>query len=233
MLSRAQRCRPARRLCQAGLSLVELMVGIAVGLFIVAAATVVVTSQLSDNRRLLLETQLQQDLRASGDIVAREVRRASAWGPAEQGVWFPGRAAAAVAVNPFNEITAEEGGSAIEFKYHRGPGAEGPYGFRLTGTGVIQTRLADSGWQDLTDGRVMTVTRFDVTMTQVPSDPLPCPRLCDDGTTNCWPQLVTRTVRIEIEAEARADANVRRSVTAFVRPRNDEIRSNNGASLCP
>ena len=61
---------------QRGLSLVELMVGIAVGLFVVAGAVMVVTTQLGDNRRLLLDAQLQQDLRATLDIVTREVRRA-------------------------------------------------------------------------------------------------------------------------------------------------------------
>ncbi|MBL0296208.1 MAG: hypothetical protein IPQ21_03185 [Betaproteobacteria bacterium] len=52
------------------------MVGITVGLFIVAAAAMLVTTQLGDNRRLLLETQVQQDLRATADIITRELRRA-------------------------------------------------------------------------------------------------------------------------------------------------------------
>ncbi len=43
---------------QRGLSLVELMVGITDGLFVVAAAATLVANQLSDNRRLLLETQV-------------------------------------------------------------------------------------------------------------------------------------------------------------------------------
>ncbi len=62
--------------CQRGLSLVELMVGIAVGLFIVAGTVTLATSQLSENRRVLLETQVQQDLRAAADIIARDLRRA-------------------------------------------------------------------------------------------------------------------------------------------------------------
>ena len=36
---------------QSGLSIVELMVGLALGLFVVAGATVVATTQLGDNRR--------------------------------------------------------------------------------------------------------------------------------------------------------------------------------------
>ena len=51
------------------------MVGVAVGLFVVAAASMLVATQLSDNRRLTLETQVQQDLRAAADIITRELRR--------------------------------------------------------------------------------------------------------------------------------------------------------------
>lgn len=61
---------------QRGLSLVELLVGISVGLFVLAGATLLLSTQLGDNRRLLLETQLQQDLRATMDIITRELRRA-------------------------------------------------------------------------------------------------------------------------------------------------------------
>ena len=62
---------------QFGYSLVELMVGITIGLFIVAATSLMISTQLSGNRRMLLETQLNQDLRATADIITRELRRAS------------------------------------------------------------------------------------------------------------------------------------------------------------
>ena len=52
-----------------------MMVGIAIGLFIVAGAVALVATQLGENRRMLLETQVQQDLRAAADIITRELRR--------------------------------------------------------------------------------------------------------------------------------------------------------------
>ena len=76
------------------------MVGVAIGLFVVAAATMLVATQLSDNRRLMLETQVQQDLRATADIIARELRRAGHWAKARDGVWYEGNAAA-VRDNPY------------------------------------------------------------------------------------------------------------------------------------
>ena len=70
-----------------GLSIVELMVGITIGLFILAGASMVLTTQLGDNRRLLLEAQVQQDLRVASDLISREIRAAGYWGNAYQQVW--------------------------------------------------------------------------------------------------------------------------------------------------
>jgi len=84
---------------QAGLSMVELMVGVAIGLFVVAGATMAVSNQLGDNRRLMLETQIQQDLRAAADVIARDLRRSGYWASAQGGVWHAG--AVAVASNPY------------------------------------------------------------------------------------------------------------------------------------
>jgi type IV pilus assembly protein PilW len=226
---------------QRGLSLVELMVGIAIGLFIVAAASLVMTAQLGDNRRLLLETQLQQDLRASADIIARELRRAGSTGNtnlAQQGAWyFTETGTAAVVRNPYTEITPEdEADDAVSFRYRRAPGTEGPFGFKVEG-GVIKT-LVGGAWQDLTDGNVMNVTRFEVA--PAPGFPqetqLPCPRLCADGTQDCWPSLVVRSYVIDIAAQSTSDAAVQRSIRSQVRVRNDWLRFNDAANpnqVCP
>lgn len=217
---------------QVGLSLVELMVGITVGLFVVAAATSLVTSQLTENRRLLLETQLQQDLRASADIITRELRRTGSWAAANETLWYPG-SSTEPSPNPFSAITVDAG-EKVDFSYQRSAGNEGPYGFRRSESGVIQTRLAGAGWQDLTDGNVMEVTGLDITLTASQSERIPCPRLCDDdGDTSCWPQAEARTLEVTISARSRTDATVTRELTSSVRLRNDRVVSNNGASLCP
>jgi type IV pilus assembly protein PilW len=68
-----------KRTLQQGLSIVELMVGIAMGLFITAGAIKLFVDNLGSNRQLLLETRLNQELRTAADIVARALRRASYW----------------------------------------------------------------------------------------------------------------------------------------------------------
>lgn len=218
---------------QRGMSLVELMVGITVGLFVVAAATLLVTMQLGDNRRLLLETQLQQDLRAAADIITREMRRSGSAGSttvAEQVVWAPGQTT--VVANPYADLEIDDG--IVSFRYRRGSGVEGPFSFKLENN-VVKSLIA-GGWQELTDGGIMEVTEFNVTEDAPIIETIACPRLCEDSTTACWPTLVTRTLRLEIRATSTADSTIARSIRSAVRVRNDEVRFNdddNPLQVCP
>ena len=218
--------RPAR--AQRGLSLVELMVGITVGLFVVAAAATLVSLQLSDNRRLTLETQVQQDLRASADIIARDVRRAGIRAGAngtQLVAWRPGDDAHSAGnanydVSPaVPDVEAEE----VTYKLAR-PGSSGPWGFRLNGD-VIEAKYVGigAGWQPLTDPTTMRVTRFKISPRNEPPIQMTCQKKCADDTQDCWPQLQVRAFQIEIEGVATSDANVRRSVQQLVHLRNDAV----------
>src|ERR1700712_1447509 len=98
------------RQSQSGLSLVEMMVGIAVGLIVVAGASLMMTSQVTQNSRLLQETQIQQDLRAAADLMLRDLRRAGYSSTASNGVWQPGAAAPTVNVYaPTSPFLANDG----------------------------------------------------------------------------------------------------------------------------
>lgn len=210
---------------QHGLSLVELMVGVAIGLFVVAGATMLVSNQLGDNRRLLLETQIQQDLRAAADIIVRDVRRSGYWGAAQTGVWHAG--AVAVSTNPYLTLSPAASGvpvSEVTFDYSRGvendvADATDEAGFRLT-NGAIQMRVGGN-WQPLTDNRTLRVTNFSVTLTSQPVT-LSCFRDCGVA-ANCPPTQSLRELAVLIEGQAANDANVRRSVRSNVRLRNDII----------
>ena len=74
---------PVSRRGQRGLSLVELLVGLALGLLVVAGGAALLARQhLREHRALLLEARLMQDLRTAADLVARDLRRAGYWGDA-------------------------------------------------------------------------------------------------------------------------------------------------------
>lgn len=222
MLTSAMRARSARRHAQRGLSLVEMMVGIAVGLIVVAGASVLVSTQLGENRRLLIETQLQQDMRAAMDIISREVRR---MGAQREAVALLGLASAAGSEeNPMARQSPTVPGATVntlEFHYQPTQGND-DFGFRLTG-GVVQSKLSTSGWQDLTDRNVLNVTALNITPLHSALLPLPCPRLCPNGTNDCWPNVTVRSLEVEMVAEARNDPNVVRKLTSVVRVRNDVV----------
>ncbi len=214
---------------QRGLSLVEMMVGLAVGLLVVAGATMVVTTQLGDNRRLMLETQLQQDLRASADIIARDLRRAGGWtDTAQNGMWST---VASPTVNPYVAVSPSSGvtSSQVTYNYFRVAGSPTTFGFRLN-NGALQSLLG-TAWQDLTDVRVMTVTTFDVTTRDGPPQQTPCPTLCPGlplPATACWPTVTVRDFVIDISAQSVVDPAVQRSLSTSVRVRNDIV-----AGACP
>ncbi len=232
---------------QAGLSLVELMVGVAIGLIIVAAAAMVASTQLTDNRRLMLETQLQQDLRATSDIIARELRRHGRLTEEKTGPPPGSLDTLDSAVGSVPTIIKVEHndwapdltspGNRVNFNYTTDQQASPSFGFELVSPpGVIRTTLPGTT-QDLTDVNVMKVTAFSVNIlpATATSITLPCPALCTDGTTDCWPPLRVRDVEIVIQAEARTDARVKREMRSRVRVRADQVQFFNAATndICP
>ena len=231
-ITHAQRSSSSRR--QLGMSLVELLVGITIGLFIVAAASLMVSSQLNDNRRLLLELQVQQDLRATADVIARELRRAGGRKLAAEGVWSETNLASA---NPFSDVTITGAPDNTEVRFNYERGIELPaLGFKfVSARGVIQSYIG-TDWQDLTDGNTMEVTGFTVVESESSFDDqrIPCLKACDPLFTNadisCWPKLKVRTYVIEIIARARTDLRIKRTLRSTVGLRNDDYFA---AQACP
>lgn len=234
--------RPAhgRRRAQLGLSVVELMVGVAIGLIVVAGATLVMSTQLVENRRMLLELQLQQDLRATGDIIARELRRTG--GIREDlvmaTVWSP--VSTQVTTNPRTDGLTLPSAAEVRGEYHvdENPNYWAVPGFELRSDGVIYTRVgtqASFAWQALTDARAMNVTAFRVTLASSTAVKLPCVKPCADGTADCWPSYQVREFSYEIEAQARTDASVKRALSGRSRVRNDVVNFADSAAnlICP
>ncbi len=225
-----------RRHGQRGLSVVEMMVGVAVGLFVVAAATLVVSSQLSSNRRLLLDTQIQQDLRVAADVITRDLRRAGSLNDtsARQLFWYPQPSASTTVLTSSAQTITQSTTSDITYRYQRylGGGAVN-YGFRLNGN-KLQSRTG-SNWQDLTDDTVMKVTSFSITPAPSATAVIPCPNLCPAGGTACWPTFQVRNYVVAIAAQAANDATISRSIRTRIRVTNDLITNNTGSttSICP
>ena len=218
---------------QKGLSLVELLIGVTVGLFVVAAAGMLLSTHLTENRRLLLETQLQQDLRATADIISREIRRAGYWATAQDGVWRP--TLPEPSVNPFRNLIVTAGTQgAIEYDYKRPDNATGPFKYRVH-NGIIKTQLASTtAEQDLTDSRVLYVDSVEITQTTSDTVRLSCPKACPVPATPpvapattidyCWPLFGVSEFVVTITGHSVSDSSIERSVTSRVRLRNDQVQ---------
>jgi type IV pilus assembly protein PilW len=216
---------------QLGLSLVELMVGIAIGLIVVAAATLLFSGQLAESRRLIAEAQVQQDVRISADLMARELRRGGAVGQdsfVQARVWDPSGTVEPLPDSVTALLSPVGTDDQVVFNYLPGGVDDilvGGFGFRLNETtGVIETRLVTGGWQGLTDPATMQVTVFSVTRIADSVATIPCSKPCPSGDTSCWPSVNQRTLEIRVTARHRTFPEIERTHVARVRLRNDQFR---------
>ncbi len=213
---------------QRGLSIVELLVGLALGMFIVAAGIALVAGNLREHRALLLESRLMQDLRTATDLVLRDLRRAGYWGDASAGVWY--RGSVGVIANPYTAVSpAAAASDAVAFRFSRdgvenhSVDANEQFGFRLR-SGVIEMLLGSGNWQALTDSATLTVTAFTVTPT-VQEIALAgfCAKACPPGGAVCPPRQQVRDLAVTVTGRSATDAVVLRTVRGNVRMRNDVV----------
>jgi type IV pilus assembly protein PilW len=205
--------------------MVELLVGVAIGLAVAAAAANLLGGHIHENRKLLLEARLMQDVRTATDLVTRDLRRAGYWGAAASGVWAAG--ASGVLANPYAALAADTAASdAVTFRFSRDSVENNAvdtnerFGFRLR-NGAIEMQLGAAPWQALTDVTTLTVTAFSITPTvQNISLAGYCARTC---TGSSCPQQQVRSLAVRVSGRALNDASVTRSVHSDVRLRNDTL----------
>jgi prepilin peptidase dependent protein B len=212
---------------QHGASLVELMMGIAVALFIAATASFAASNQFTDNRRLMLEAQVEQDLRAASELIVRDLRRAGYWQNAARQLASPDTTG-----NSYANVSAAQPGASISYAYSQDePGDENDQidgneqsGAKLD-SGTLKLLMGDGGWQAITDPAVVTVTAFQASLdTHEVSLADFCDTPCPTGTsTACPPVQQVREVRVQITGRAAQDARVTRSLDTTVRVRNDRV----------
>jgi prepilin peptidase dependent protein B len=213
---------------QLGLSLIELMIGLGVGLFITAIGGTLLASHVRENRSLLLEARLMQDLRTAADVITRDLRRAGYWAGATSGVWSAG--ATGVIANPYAAVAPDGAASdAVSFRYSRDAtennrvDSNEQFGFRLR-NGTIEMLLGGSGWQALTDAGTLNVSGFNITPSVERIDLQgTCSKACPAGSSTCPPQQQVRSLALVISGRSATDANVTRSVRSQVRLRNDSF----------
>lgn len=235
----------AKRYLQRGLSLVELMVGIAIGLFVVGGAITLTVGNLGSNRTLMLETRVNQDVRAAADVVARELRRTSYWQDSLSGLWSAAGTPVST-VNPYGQIS-NPNSAEVGYSYER-PGVvptTAELGFKrvvVGGVGVIQLQDGPNGWQTLTDSKSVNIQTFSIQVsTRTVSlwrscscrTRVPVSSACTDtalAASATTPRIHIRSYSVSIIGQAVADARITRRIDEVVRAQNDLLTNPNG---CP
>lgn len=136
---------------QTGLSLVELMVGLVVGLIVVAGAGAMYVTTVRGQSYGLRAAKLNQDLRATMSVIASDIRRAGYWaGSVAVNAGSP--ITYTFPTNPYTGATTDlailEGGTCVMYGYDAdgdGAAVEGGevFGFKLDDDDVI--RMLDPG----------------------------------------------------------------------------------------
>jgi type IV pilus assembly protein PilW len=213
----------AHRSNQHGLSIVELMVGIAIGLGVVAVATTLLGTSVVEGRRQFAEDRLLQDLRTAIDLVGRNLRRSGHWGAARDALGTP-----AATANPYQVLPPMPAASdAIAFAYSRDAVENGridaneQLGFRLR-RGVLEMQIGSAGWQALTEPKQMVVQGFEIRPATAEL-PLPCADACRAGSTDCPPRQRIQGLEVTLTAGSASDSRVVRTLTSHSRIRNDAV----------
>jgi len=151
---------------QVGLTLIELMIAMVIGLIVTAAVIGLFVSVFASTNANLNEIRLNQELRAVMSLMTRDIRRTG----------YNGTSATNSTVNPFsseaspasaNDTKLAIAGSTVNFSYD----ADGDgvldngevFGYRLSGTEVqfcqsAGTTFATCAWSALTDSSIVGVT---------------------------------------------------------------------------
>lgn len=207
------------------------MVGLAVGLFVVGGAVKLFVDYVMANKRQVVQTRVNQEIRAAADIVTRDLRRAGYWADASSGI---------AASNPY-AAASQPSASEITYAYARDNNNvvdnNEQVGFRravVGGVGVLQLQEGLNNWQAITDPGTLDVTAFTVTAL-APGLASDISRFCPclfkltctaadmtDPTRNpAGPRTMTITsYQVALTGQAVGDADVVRTITENVRVRN-------------
>lgn len=224
---------------QRGFSLIESLIGITLGLFIVTGTLVLMSNMMLSNRDLLLETRLIQNLRTSADLIVRDIRRAGYWAGASSGVYVPG-SNAAVPQNAYRNLipgSCDDTNlatsvasppstttlSSLCYYIEQGTpdnttSTSEMFGFKLR-NGILYAFVAGNIPQALSDPDSVTITQFNLISSPV--------EILLSSNCSSIPAIIPKVVIREFEVEVRgylpSDSSLVRGVRTKVKVRNNAI----------
>lgn len=236
------------RQAQRGLGLVELMVGITVGLIVAAGASMVAVNQINEHRRLMLEMQLQQDLRTAADLLQQDMRRAGSRSVGQYSIWQPASGvgtaaevpAKAASANPYGSLVRTEDAANLTLTYlyarrtdntNDVPMNNEYFGVRWDKANQalylkLGLKAGADNWQPITDPSLIKIIDFDIDVT---TQDISIADFCDTPCAGAGcPTQKVRRVSFTIRGQATHDSAVVRTLQGVERVRADEL-----SGACP
>lgn len=182
---------------QQGLTLIEMMIAIVIGLIVSGITITLFLTTLRANNDDMKMIRLNQEMRAIMNIMVRDLRRADYW--------------AGTTASPF-EVTWLDGTSPNPITFSYDADADGvddldteDFGYRWQGAGnAIEMLDTSNSWVELSDNEAVTINglSFDVALASTVDN------------------TAIRTVNITMSAEISTDSTVSKTITETVRLRN-------------
>lgn len=209
-----------------GFTLVELLVGMAVSLLVALGAAALLGHSLKENRRLLVEARLFQDLRTSLDVIERHARRSGHWRGAET-VGMYSIAAGHAAPNPNAPLSPDASASNSLVVTYTSPTTSNEesgdsFAFRVRG-GALEAMLGSGRWQAMTDPDAVLITALTIRPRVAVAELQTSCSFQAAGSSGAAPRAIVRMLDIELTGRAVRDASIERTVRASVRVRNDVV----------
>lgn len=229
---------PFRLRAMRGVTLIELMIGMVIGLVFIGLVIGFYASTARTNNDVLRSTRLEQELRATMDFMAGDIRRAGHWSNAFNMVGTGANS------NPFDQsagtrlcifngtscvldapnATLTASGNCIQFAYDKDEDGvvdnSDRMGFGLD-SGQVESRSGGgvctappiSSWEGVTDEKVITITALTFTLARVYAG--------TDSNADTYGDVQVRTIDITLTGGLLADPAVTRTIRERVRVRND------------
>jgi prepilin peptidase dependent protein B len=198
-----------------GFSLIELMVSVAIAMFLMLGITAFFMASSKASMDNVQATRVNNTLRAAVELMSRDIARAGYWRDSSLHIG-PNYA------NPFGAVAVSQYKTArdcVVFAYDaNSDGILDPAeyrGFRLNGT-VIEMKVAGSAWQcDEGTWQALTPSLIKVESLEF--------GLVSYGTASGTRTVVDRRVSIKLSGSASGDSAVRQNFDETINVRNDNI----------
>ena len=215
-----------------GFSLVELMIAMAVGLFLMGGVVSIFGASAKAQSESIQTARLQQELRAALSIMRTDIRRAGYWGNA---------LASLGANNPFTTVTTDinmlNGGACILYSYDLNKDGVVDnnteyFGFRLNNN-AIEMRTSgtvtddcsiNAEWATVTDSSIVTITNLNFDTSNYD-----CSNITNAADIDCTVPVagdVLQTIRrldISLAGSLSNSPTIARSYNDTIRVRNDRL----------